>query len=54
MQLYWVGNLKYDIYLKYDNGHNLFTVEDRFHVDMEQIHDGFAVIGIAPWENNLP
>ena len=39
-------------YLKYDNsGHVLFAVDDRFHVDIEQIHEGLTVFGIAPSEN---
>ena len=49
MQLYWVGYLKFD-----DSGHNLFAVEDRFHMDIEQIRGGLAVFGAAPWENGLP
>ncbi|CAB3222816.1 unnamed protein product [Arctia plantaginis] len=32
MQLYRVGNLKYD-----DSRHNLFAIEEIFHVDIEQI-----------------
>jgi hypothetical protein len=29
MQLHWAS------YLKYESGHNLFPVEDRFHVDIK-------------------
>ena len=39
--------------LKYDKGHNLFPVEDKFHVDIEQIREGLVVFGVAPWENGL-
>ena len=39
MQLYRAGCLKYD------KGHNLLPVEDKFHVDI--------VFGVAPWENGL-
>ena len=48
MQLYWAGYLKYD-----DSGHNLFPIEDRFHIDIEQIREGLVVFGIVPWENGL-
>ena len=48
MQLYRAG------YLIYDSGHNLFPVEDRFHVGIEQIRVGLVVFGAAPWENCLP
>ena len=47
MQLYQAG------YLKYHSGHNFFPVEDRFHVDIEQIREGLVVFGIASWENSL-
>ena len=48
MQLYRAG------YLKYDSGHNLFPVEDRFHVDIEQISEGLVVFGVALWEMVFP
>ena len=48
MQLYRAGCLKYD------KGHNLFPVEDKFHLDIEQIREGLVVYGVAPWENGLP
>ena len=48
MQLYRAG------YLKYDSGHNLFPVEDIFHVDIDQIYESLVVFGVAPWENGLP
>ena len=48
MQLHWA------CYLKYDSRHNFFLVEDRFHVDIEQIREGLVVFGIVPWENCLP
>jgi hypothetical protein len=48
MQLYRAGCLK-------DNkGHNLFPDEDKFHVDIEHIREGFVIFGIALWENGLP
>ena len=31
----------------------LFPIEDRFHVDIEQIREGLVVFGVAPWENGL-
>jgi hypothetical protein len=40
--------------LKYDKGDNLFPVEDKFHMDIEQIREGLVVFGIAPWKNDLP
>jgi hypothetical protein len=48
MQLYRAG------YLKYDSGHNLFPVEDMFHVDIEQISEGLIVFGIAPGKIVFP
>ena len=48
IQLYRAG------YLKYDSEHNLFPIEDRFHVDIEHILEGFVLFGVAPWENGLP
>ena len=39
---------------QYDSGHNLFSVENRFHVDIEQIREGLVLFGGAPWENGLP
>ena len=33
--------------------YNLFPVEDKFHVDIEQIREGLVVFGVAPWENGL-
>ena len=44
MQLYRNGYLKYD-----HSGHNLFAVEDRFHMDIEQIYEGLSVFGVALW-----
>ena len=41
-------------YLKYDSGHNLISVEDRFHVDIEQIREGLTVFGVVPSTNGLP
>ena len=29
-------------------------VEDRSHVDIEQIREGLSVFGVAPWKNGLP
>jgi len=43
VQLYRAGYLKYD-----DNVHNLFAVEDRFYVDIDQISEGLTVFGVAP------
>jgi hypothetical protein len=40
MQLYRAG------YLKYDSGHNFFPIEERFHVDTEQIRDGYVVLAL--------
>ena len=48
MQLYRAGRLKYD------KGHNLFPIEDKFHMNVEQIHERMVVFGVAPWENGLP
>ena len=45
MQLYQASYLKDD---------NLFAVEDRFHVDIEQICEGLTVFGVAPWKKDLP
>ena len=30
------------------------AVEDRFHVDIEQIRKALTMFGVAPWENGLP
>ena len=42
------------LYLKYESGHYFFPVEERFHVDFEQIREDLVVFGVAPWENCLP
>ena len=42
------------VYIKYENRHNLFPVEDRFHLDIEQIRESLVVSGVAAWENGLP
>ena len=49
MQLYRAAYLKYD-----DSEHNLFTIEDRFHVDIEQVREVLTVFGVAQWGNGLP
>ena len=31
-----------------------FAIEDRFYMDIGQIHEGLTVFVIVPWENGLP
>jgi hypothetical protein len=55
--IFWAGfwmQLSRAGYLKYDRGHNFFPIEDRFHVDIEQIDEGLVVFRIVPWENGIP
>ena len=33
---------------------HLFPVEDKFHVDIEQIRESVVVFGVVSWENSLP
>ena len=43
MQLHRVG------YFKYDSGQSFFPVDDRFHVDIEEIGEGLVVFVVAPF-----
>ena len=46
---YQAGYLKHE-----DVGHNIFTVQDRYHVDIEQIPEALTVFGVELWVNGLP